>query len=159
MKKNKIIIYLILFLIASCGYQIQRNIFISKDLQPIYIDGDRRLSLLLSKRLSINNIEITNSANSASSIIKINGKKQTYQAVTIDKGGLTNQYALTAECFFSWKSKDKNEYIIMPTKLTSRIIQLKDNNNILAQYSTREKLDQQLNIKLTEKATLLIKNK
>jgi hypothetical protein len=63
---------------------------------------------------------------------------------------------LTAECFLTWKFKNHDEYIIMPTKLSARVIQLKDNSNILGQYSMREKLNQQLNIKIIEKAMYLI---
>lgn len=156
MLTKKIILLLMSILITSCGYHLKKNILISKDMQPIYLDGDRKLSLLLSRKLSINNIEVTNFPNQASTIIKINRKKEMTRTLTLDESGLTNQYSLTAECFLTWKFKNHDEYIIMPTKLSARVIQLKDNSNILGQYSMREKLNQQLNIKIIEKAMYLI---
>ena len=52
-----------------------KKLSISSDLQPIYIDGDKRLTLLLSRKLTIANIKVIDSPHQASSIIKIKRKR------------------------------------------------------------------------------------
>lgn len=155
-KKRTFILFILIFL-CSCGYQLQKKISINSNLQPIYIDGDRRLTLLLSRKLSIANIEVTHSLNQASSIIKIKRQEGLDQTLTLDNSGISNQYSLTAQCLLSWKDKKLDEYIILPTNLSARRIQLKDKNNILGQYSMREKLVEQLDFELIEKTLYIIK--
>ena len=136
-----------------------KKLSISSDLQPIYIDGDKRLTLLLSRKLTIANIEVIDSPHQASSIIKIKRKKDLDQTLTLDESGLSSQYSLTAQCLLSWKDNKLDEYIISPTYLSARRIQLKDNDNILGQYSMREKLVEQLDNELIDKALYIIKKK
>tara|TARA_B100002019_G_C21245301_1_gene587943 strand:- start:1110 stop:1595 length:486 start_codon:yes stop_codon:yes gene_type:complete len=154
MKKNtkRTLILFISFFLCSCGYQLQKNLSIDSNLQPIYIDGDRRLTLLLSRELSIANIEVTNTPTQAFSTIKIKRKKSLEQPLTLNESGQSNQYSLTTQCLLSWKDNKLDAYIILPTNLSARRIQLQNKDNILGQYSMKEKLVEQLDIELIEKA-------
>ena len=63
------------FFYVHAATSSKKKLSISSDLQPIYIDGDKRLTLLLSRKLTIANIEVIDSPHQASSIIKIKKKK------------------------------------------------------------------------------------
>ena len=134
-----------------------KKLSISSDLQPIYIDGDKRLTLLLSRKLTIAKYRSYRLTSSSFKYNQNKRKKDLDQTLTLDESGLSSQYSLTAQCLLSWKDNKLDEYIISPTYLSARRIQLKDNDNILGQYSMREKLVEQLDNELIDKALYIIK--
>ena len=65
------IIVVIALLLTACGYQLQKPIAMDDNTQPVYVDGDRLLSLALKQQLRSNGIALVSNASSANSIITV----------------------------------------------------------------------------------------
>ena len=65
------IIAAIMLLLTACGYQLQKPIAVDDNTQPVYVDGDRLLSLALKQQLRSNGIALASNSSNANSIITV----------------------------------------------------------------------------------------
>ena len=154
-------ITVITLLLTACGYQLQKPIVLDDNTQPVYVDGDRLISIALQQQLRSNSIALANNASSAKSIITvalINNKSRSY-SVSADARDAESLRSMAAS--IEWHriaATEKSERtLIQKTVVNAEVVQIQNPDNVAAQNSEGEILVRELRERLVEKMISLIR--
>ena len=156
-----IIIATIMLLLTACGYQLQKPIAVDDNTQPVYVEGDRLLSIALKQQLRSNGITLANNASSANSIITvalIDNDSRSY-SVSIDARDAEALRSMVAS--IEWHriatSENDDRTLIPKTAVDAEVVQIQNPDNVAAQNSEGEILVRELRERLVEKMISLIR--
>ena len=155
------IIATIMLLLTACGYQLQKPIAVDDNTQPVYVEGDRLLSIALKQQLRSNGITLANNASSANSIITvalIDNDSRSY-SVSIDARDAEALRSMVAS--IEWHriatSENDDRTLIPKTAVDAEVVQIQNPDNVAAQNSEGEILVRELRERLVEKMISLIR--
>ncbi len=155
------IIAAIMLLLTACGYQLQKPIAVDDNTQPVYVDGDRLLSLALKQQLRSNGIALASNSSNANSIITVvvvDNENRSY-SVSADARDAEALRSMTAS--IEWHriigGKNSNRTLIQKTIVDAEVVQIKNPDNVAAQNSEGEILVRELRERLVEKMVSLIR--
>ena len=155
------IIATIMLLLTACGYQLQKPIAVDDNTQPVYVEGDRLLSIALKQQLRSNGITLANNASSANSIITvalIDNDSRSY-SVSIDARDAEALRSMVAS--IEWHriatSENDDRILIPKTAVDAEVVQIQNPDNVAAQNSEGEILVRELRERLVEKMISLIR--
>ena len=155
------IIAVITLLLTACGYQLQKPISVDDTTQPVYVGGDRLLSITLKQQLRSNGVALVSNASSANSIITvglINNDSRSY-SVSIDAREAEVLRSMAAS--IGWHriatSGNGDRTLIPETVVDAEVVQIKNPDNVAAQNSESEMLVRELRERLVEKMISLIR--
>ena len=151
----------ITLLLSACGYQLQRPIALDDNTQPVYVDGDRLISIALKQQLRSNSIAIASTASSAKSIITvalIDNDSRSY-SVSADARDAESLRSMAAS--IEWHriaaSENIERTLIEKTVVNAEVVQTQNPDNVAAQDSEGEILIRELRARLVEKMISLIR--
>jgi len=151
----------ITLLLSACGYQLQRPIALDDNTQPVYVDGDRLISIALKQQLRSNSIAIVSTASSAKSIITvalIDNDSRSY-SVSADARDAESLRSMAAS--IEWHriaaSENIERTLIEKTVVNAEVVQTQNPDNVAAQDSEGEILMRELRARLVEKMISLIR--
>ena len=154
-------ITVITLLLTACGYQLQKPIVLDDNTQPVYVDGDRLISIALQQQLRSNSIALANNASSAKSIITvalINNKSRSY-SVSADARDAESLRSMAAS--IEWHriaaTENSERTLIQKTVVNAEVVQIQNPDNVAAQNSEGEILVRELRERLVEKMISLIR--
>ena len=155
------IIAAIMLLLTACGYQLQKPIAMDDNTQPVYVEGDRLLSLALKQQLRSNGIALVSNASSASSIITValvDNESRSY-SVSVDARDAEALHSMAAS--IEWHriatSEGSDRTLIQKTVVDAEVVQIQNPDNVAAQKSEGEILVRELRERLVEKMISLIR--
>jgi len=155
------IIATIMLLLTACGYQLQKPIAVDDNTQPVYVEGDRLLSIALKQQLRSNGITLASNASSANSIITvalIDNDSRSY-SVSIDARDAEALRSMVAS--IEWHriatSENDDRTLIPKTAVDAEVVQIQNPDNVAAQNSEGEILVRELRERLVEKMISLIR--
>ena len=155
------IIVVIALLLTACGYQLQKPIAMDDNTQPVYVDGDRLLSLALKQQLRSNGIALVSNASSANSIITValvDNDSRSY-SVSVDARDAEALRSMAAS--IEWHriaiSENSDRTLIQKTIVDAEVVQIQKPENVAAQNSEGELLIRELRGRLVEKMISLIR--
>ena len=155
------IIATIMLLLTACGYQLQKPIAVDDNTQPVYVEGDRLLSIALKQQLRSNGITLASNASSANSIITvalIDNDSRSY-SVSIDARDAEALRSMVAS--IEWHriatSENDDRILIPKTAVDAEVVQIQNPDNVAAQNSEGEILVRELRERLVEKMISLIR--
>lgn len=155
---------ILLFCLVGCGYQLQKPLVISDHRQAIFIDGDRSLALKLKKQLRSQGINVSDSLSNASSRITLAVIERDSRNLTLSADSRDAQTAHRLSVSIEWLSLRKHDIssqttlVILPsTSVHAELVQLQNPDNVAAQQSTKERLQQQLGDRITAKILHIIR--
>lgn len=159
------LLILILLCLASCGYQLQKPLTISDHRQAIFIDGDRLLVLNLKKQLRNQGIVISNDISNANSRIKLSIVERESRNIALSAEGRDAQSLHRLTVSIEWLSLQKINAAALPltpiilasTNIYAESIQLKNPDNITAQQSTHDRIQEQLSERIINKILNIIR--
>ena len=150
-----------MLLLTACGYQLQKPIAVDDNTQPVYVDGDRLLSLALKQQLRSNGIALASNSSNANSIITVvvvDNENRSY-SVSADARDAEALRSMTAS--IEWHriigGKNSNRTLIQKTIVDAEVVQIKNPDNVAAQNSEGEILVRELRERLVEKMVSLIR--
>ena len=156
-----IIIAVITLLLTACGYQLQKPIILDDNTQPVYVDGDRLISIALKQQLRSNSIATVSNASSAKSIITvalIDNDSRSY-SVSADARDAESLRSMAAS--IEWHriaaSENIERTLIQKTVVNAEVVQTQNPDNVAAQNSEGEILIRELRERLVEKMISLIR--
>jgi len=156
-----IMIAVITLLLTACGYQLQKPIILDDNTQPVYVDGDRLISIALKQQLRSNSIAIVSNASSAKSIITvalIDNDSRSY-SVSADARDAESLRSMAAS--IEWHriaaSENIERTLIQKTVVNAEVVQTQNPDNVAAQNSEGEILIRELRERLVEKMISLIR--
>ncbi|MBT5292104.1 MAG: hypothetical protein HOO01_00230 [Cellvibrionales bacterium] len=154
-------IAVITLLLTACGYQLQKPIILDDNTQPVYVDGDRLISIALKQQLRSNSIAIVSNASSAKSIITvalIDNDSRSY-SVSADARDAESLRSMAAS--IEWHriaaSENIERTLIQKTVVNAEVVQTQNPDNVAAQNSEGEILIRELRERLVEKMISLIR--
>ena len=155
------IIAVITLLLTACGYQLQKPIAVDDNTQPVYVEGDRLLSLALKQQLRSNGIALVSNASSANSIITValvDNESRSY-SVSVDARDAEALRSMAAS--IEWHriatSEGGDRTLIQKTIIDAEVVQIQNPDNVAAQNSEGEILVRELRERLVEKMISLIR--
>lgn len=140
--------------LAGCGYQLQKPLSVDKSMQPVYIDGDLNLRLLLERELRALNIRSTEKISAARSIMSITIVENDTRNLTVSDDGRNAESMRRLVSQFSWRyntgvsdtidnvPNDRN--IVESTLLETDATQINNPENYHAERAEAELVDQEL---------------
>ena len=158
--KTTIVVFIAL-LLSACGYQLQKPLSLEASTQPVYVEGDRLISLALKQQLRSNGIQITEKSSAASSVITvslIDNDIRSY-SISIDARDAETLRSMTAAIEWRYRAnKNKSHGQLLEKSLVSaEVVQVKNPDNVAAQSSENEILMRELRERLIEKMISLIR--
>ena len=147
------LLVILLFFLVGCGYQLQKPLEISDDRQAIFIDGNRLLALKLKKQLRSRGIIVSDALSNSNSRITLTVIERDSRNLTLSADGRDGQTAHRLSVSIEWLFLQKSDIpsqpittsvILPPTNVHAELIQLQNPDNVAAQQSTKERLQQQL---------------
>ena len=155
------IIVVIALLLTACGYQLQKPIAMDDNTQPVYVDGDRLLSLALKQQLRSNGIALVSNASSANSIITValvdNDSRSYSVSVDARDAEALRSMAASIEWHRIATSENSDRTLIQKTIVDAEVVQTQKPENVAAQNSEGELLTRELRERLVEKMISLIR--
>ena len=155
------IIVVIALLLTACGYQLQKPIAMDDNTQPVYVDGDRLLSLALKQQLRSNGIALVSNASSANSIITValvdNDSRSYSVSVDARDAEAVRSMAASIEWHRIATSESSDRTLIQKTIVDAEVVQIQNPDNVAAQNSEGEILVRELRERLVEKMISLIR--
>jgi len=155
------IIVVIALLLTACGYQLQKPIAMDDNTQPVYVDGDRLLSLALKQQLRSNGIALVSNASSANSIITValvdNDSRSYSVSVDARDAEALRSMAASIEWHRIATSESSDRTLIQKTIVDAEVVQIQNPDNVAAQNSEGEILVRELRERLVEKMISLIR--
>ena len=155
------IIVVIALLLTACGYQLQKPIATDDNTQPVYVDGDRLLSLALKQQLRSNGIALVSNASSANSIITValvdNDSRSYSVSVDARDAEALRSMAASIEWHRIATSESSDRTLIQKTIVDAEVVQIQNPDNVAAQNSEGEILVRELRERLVEKMISLIR--
>ena len=155
------IIVVIALLLTACGYQLQKPIAMDDNTQPVYVDGDRLLSLALKQQLRSNGIALVSNASSANSIITValvdNDSRSYSVSVDARDAEALRSMAASIEWHRIATSESSDRTLIQKTIIDAEVVQIQNPDNVAAQNSEGEILVRELRERLVEKMISLIR--
>jgi len=155
------IIAAIILLLTACGYQLQKPIAVDDNTQPVYVEGDRLLSLALKQQLRSNGIALVSNASSASSIITValidNDSRSYSVSVDARDAEALRSMAASIEWHRIATSESSDRTLIQKTIVDAEVVQIQNPDNVAAQNSEGEILVRELRERLVEKMISLIR--
>ena len=155
-------IVVIALLLSACGYQLQKPLVVEANTQPVYVEGDRLISLALKQQLRSNGIQIaktTSAANSVITVAVINTDNRSY-SVSADARDAEILRSMTASIEWHHRAAKKNsnaQRLLEKTFISTEVVQVKNPDNVAAQNSESETLLRELRERLAEKMINLIR--
>ena len=138
------IIVVIALLLTACGYQLQKPIAMDDNTQPVYVDGDRLLSLALKQQLRSNGIALVSNASSANSIITValvdNDSRSYSVSVDARDAEALRSMAASIEWHRIATSESSDRTLIQKTIVDAEVVQIQKPENVAAQNSEGELL-------------------
>ena len=159
------LLIILFFCLVGCGYQLQKPLVISDHRQAIFIDGDRLLALKLKKQLRSQGIIVSDTLGNANNIILAvieRGSRNLTLSADSRDGQTAHRLSVTIE----WLSLQKSDIssqpittsvILPPTSVHAELVQLQNPDNVAAQQSTKERLQQQLSDRIIVKILHIIR--
>ena len=155
------LIAVITLLLTACGYQLQKPITIDDSIQPVYIDGDRLMSLALKQQLRSNGIALATNSSTANSIITIVVVDDENRSYSVSADARDAEVLRSMAASIEWHriigSKNSNRTLIQKTIVDAEVVQIKNPDNVAAQNSEGEILVRELRERLVEKMVSLIR--
>ncbi|MEE3240444.1 MAG: hypothetical protein VX231_05695 [Pseudomonadota bacterium] len=160
------LLIIILFSLVGCGYQLQKPLVISDHRQAIFIDGDRLLALKLKKHLRSQGVIVSDTLSNANSRITIAVIERDSRNLTLSDDSRVGQTAHSLSVTVEWLSLQKSDIslqpistsvILAPTSVHAELVQLQNPDNVAAQQSTKERLQQQLGDRIIAKMLHIIR--
>ena len=155
------LIAVITLLLTACGYQLQKPITIDDSIQPVYIDGDRLMSLALKQQLRSNGIALANNSSTANSIITVAVIDNESRSYSVSADARDAEVLRSMAASIEWHritgGKNSNRTLIQKTKVDAEVVQIKNPDNVAAQNSEGEILVRELRERLVEKMVSLIR--
>ena len=160
------LLIILLFCLVGCGYQLQKPLVISDHRQAIFIDGDRLLALKLKKQLRSQGIIVSDTLSNANSRITIAVIERDSRNLTLSDDSREGQTAHNLSVTIEWLSLQKSDIslqpistsvILPPTSVHAELVQLQNPDNVAAQQSTKERLQQQLGDRIIAKMLHIIR--
>jgi outer membrane lipopolysaccharide assembly protein LptE/RlpB len=157
---------ILLFCLVGCGYQLQKPLVISDHRQAIFIDGDRSLALKLKKQLRSQGINVSDSLSNASSRITLAVIERNSRNLTLSADSRDAQTAHRLSVSIEWLSLRKHDISLQPistsvilstTSVHAELVQLQNPDNVAAQQSTKERIQQQLGDRIIAKILHIIR--
>jgi len=129
--------------------------------QPVYVDGDRLLSLALKQQLRSNGIALVSNASSANSIITValvdNDSRSYSVSVDARDAEALRSMAASIEWHRIATSESSDRTLIQKTIVDAEVVQIQNPDNVAAQNSEGEILVRELRERLVEKMISLIR--
>lgn len=155
------VVVCIAILLSACGYQLQKPLSLAASTQPIYIEGDRRISLALKQQLRSNGIEIAEKSSAASSVITvslIDNDRRSY-SISVDARDAETLRSMTAAIEWRYRANKNNSsrQLLKKSLVSAEVVQVKNPDNVAAQSSESEILMRELRERLVEKMISLIR--
>lgn len=138
---------LLILLVASCGYQLQKPLIIDDELQPIYISGDLLLSRALKRKLQEQQIVIANYTSNARSFIRIQLIKQDERELSVSHDGRTAEFIRRISAQLEWRS---GEIRLLEVPIHVQVIQSSNPDNQAAQQAEADLLTNELQHQIIE---------
>ena len=157
---------ILLFCLVGCGYQLQKPLVINDHRQAIFIDGDRLLALKLKKQLRSQGIIVCDTLGNAKSRITLAVIERDSRNLTLRDDSRDGQKAHRLSVTIEWLSLQKSEIssqpistsvILPPTSVRAELVQLQNPDNVAAQQSTKERIEQQLGDRIIAKILHIIR--
>jgi len=162
LKIKATLIVFIALLLSACGYQLQKPLVVEANIQPVYIEGDRLISLALKQKLRSHDIQIAKNLSAANSVISvavIDIDSRSY-SISVDARDAEVLRSMTAS--IAWRHRvaknNSNEQRLLEKSLVSaEVVQVKNPDNVAAQSSEQEMLLRELRERLAEQMISLIR--
>ena len=155
------IIVVIALLLTACGYQLQKPIAMDDNTQPVYVDGDRLLSLALKQQLRSNGIALVSNASSANSIITVALVDNDSRSYSVSIDARDAEVLRSMEASIEWHriavAESSERTLIEKTVVNAEVVQTQKPENVAAQNSEGELLTHELRGRLVEKMMSLIR--
>ena len=158
------LLIILMFCLVGCGYQLQKTLVISDHRQAIFIDGDRLLALKLTKQLRSQGIIVSDSLSNANSRITLAIIERDSRNLTLSADNRDAQAVHRLSVSIEWLSLQKSDtslqstsVIVPPISVHAELVQLQNPDNIAAQQSTKERLQQQLADRIIAKILHIIR--
>lgn len=155
------IIVVIALLLTACGYQLQKPIAMDDNTQPVYVDGDRLLSLALKQQLRSNGIALVSNASSANSIITVALLDNDSRSYSVSIDARDAEVLRSMEASIEWHriavAESSERTLIEKTVVNAEVVQTQKPENVAAQNSEGELLTRELRGRLVEKMMSLIR--
>jgi len=155
------IIVVIALLLTACGYQLQKPIAMDDNTQPVYVDGDRLLSLALKQQLRSNGIALVSNASSANSIITVALVDNDSRSYSVSIDARDAEVLRSMEASIEWHriavAESSERTLIEKTVVNAEVVQTQKPENVAAQNSEGELLTRELRGRLVEKMMSLIR--
>ena len=155
------IIAVITFLLTACGYQLQKPIILDDNTQPVYVDGDRLISIVLKQQLRSNSIATVSNASSAKSIIKVALIDNDSRSYSVSANARDAESLRSMAASIEWHriaaSENIERTLIQKTIVNAEVVQTQNPDNVAAQNSEGEILIRELRERLVEKMINLIR--
>ncbi|MDG2473620.1 MAG: hypothetical protein P8M71_10985 [Pseudomonadales bacterium] len=155
---------ILLFCLVGCGYQLQKPLVISDHRQAIFIEGDRLLTVKLKKQLRSQGIIVSDTLSTANSRITLAVIERDSRNLTLSADSRDAHTAHRLSVSIEWLSLRKHDIssqtalVILPsTTVHAELVQLQNPDNVAAQQSTKERLQQQLGDRITAKILHIIR--
>ena len=155
------IIVVIALLLTACSYQLQKPIAMDDNTQPVYVDGDRLLSLALKQQLRSNGIALVSNASSANSIITVALVDNDSRSYSVSIDARDAEVLRSMEASIEWHriavAESSERTLIEKTVVNAEVVQTQKPENVAAQNSEGELLTRELRGRLVEKMMSLIR--
>ena len=154
-------IAVITLLLTACGYQLQKPIILDDNTQPVYVDGDRLISIALKQQLRSNSIAIVSNASSAKSIITVALIDNDSRSYSVSANARDAESLRSMAASIEWHriaaSENIERTLIQKTVVNAEVVQTQNPDNVAAQNSEGEILIRELRERLVEKMISLIR--
>jgi len=129
--------------------------------QPVYVDGDRLLSLALKQQLRSNGIALVSNASSANSIITVALVDNDSRSYSVSIDARDAEVLRSMEASIEWHriavAESSERTLIEKTVVNAEVVQTQKPENVAAQNSEGELLTRELRGRLVEKMMSLIR--
>ena len=162
LKIKATLIVFIALLLSACGYQLQKPLVVEANTQPVYVEGDRLISLALKQQLRSNDIQIAKNLSAANSVISvavIDTDSRSY-SISVDARDAEVLRSMTAS--IEWrhrvaKNNSNDQRLLEKSLVSAEVVQVKNPDNVTAQNSESEILLRELRERLVEQMISLIR--
>ena len=154
-------IAVITLLLTACGYQLQKPIALDDSTQPVYVDGDRLITIALKQQLRTNSIALASNPSSAKSIITVALVDNDSRSYSVSIDARDAEVLRSMEASIEWHriavAESSERTLIEKTVVNAEVVQTQKPENVAAQNSEGELLTRELRGRLVEKMMSLIR--
>ena len=154
-------IAVITLLLTACGYQLQKPIALDDSTQPVYVDGDRLITIALKQQLRSNSIALASNPSSAKSIISVALVDNDSRSYSVSIDARDAEVLRSMEASIEWHriavAESSERTLIEKTVVNAEVVQTQKPENVAAQNSEGELLTRELRGRLVEKMMSLIR--